>query len=72
MKITSLDIYNLRNISHAALEFSPGINVIYGDNGSGKSSVLEAIHHLSTGNSFRTKLTKKIINYNQSSMAVRG
>lgn len=71
MKIKSLDIYNVRNINNANLIFSPGINVVFGDNGSGKSSILEAIHHLSTGSSFRTKHIKKIIQHNQSSMAVR-
>ena len=41
--------------------FSPGINLIWGENGSGKTSVLEAVYILSNGKSFKTnKLTETI------------
>ena len=71
MKLLSLDIYNFRNIEKAYLTFSPGLNFISGENGAGKSSVLEAIHHLSTGNSFRTRHTKKIVRYDELHLSVR-
>ncbi len=41
----------------------PRVNFIYGDNGSGKTSVLESVHLLSSGKSFRTHQLKHILNY---------
>ena len=55
MAITSLRIADFRNL--AAVEIVPcqyGLNVIYGNNGSGKTSLLEAIHYLGLGRSFRS------------------
>ena len=46
MPITQLNIRAVRNISDLSLSPSPGINIIHGANGSGKSSLLEAIHLL--------------------------
>ncbi|MGA2655862.1 MAG: DNA replication/repair protein RecF [Gammaproteobacteria bacterium] len=53
MALTSLYIQSLRNINETELAFSAK-NVFYGDNGSGKTSILEAIYMLGTGRSFRT------------------
>jgi DNA replication and repair protein RecF len=52
--LRSLQIEDLRCISHAQLDFSAGITLIHGANGSGKSSILEAIYLLGRGRSFRT------------------
>ncbi|MFT4653989.1 MAG: DNA replication and repair protein RecF [Patiriisocius sp.] len=54
MHILKISLVNFRNFS--AVDFSPheNLNVIYGDNGAGKSSLLEAIHVLGFGRSFRT------------------
>lgn len=54
MWLSRLEIEAIRNIKHAALCPAPGYNLITGSNGSGKSSLLEAIQCLSTGKSFRT------------------
>ena len=53
MKITHIHIQNLRIIQD--IEFQPvtGLNVITGDNGAGKTSILEAIYLLGQGKSFR-------------------
>ena len=53
MKITSLDATNLRILSRLHLEPGEGINFIVGPNGSGKTSVLEAIYLAGRGRSFR-------------------
>lgn len=47
MNLSRVDIVNFKNIEEATLEFSPGINCLLGDNGMGKSNLLEAIHFLS-------------------------
>ena len=53
MRVTWLDVRDFR--SYAALRFEPdpGVNVLVGDNGQGKTSVLEAISYLGTTKSFR-------------------
>ena len=45
--LKSLAINNFKNIAEARLEFSPKINCFLGDNGMGKSNLLDAIHYLS-------------------------
>jgi DNA replication and repair protein RecF len=51
--LEKLRLHNFRNITDTSLEFSPGFNLIIGENGQGKSNLLEAIALLSTGRSFR-------------------
>ncbi|SIR12279.1 DNA replication and repair protein RecF [Aeromonas sp. RU39B] len=61
MTLHKLQVSQFRNIEQASLELSPGLNVLVGRNGSGKTSVLEAIHYLGLGRSFRTHLTGRVI-----------
>lgn len=63
MSLTLLKLDNFRNLKQAQLEPAAKFNLIYGHNGSGKTSVLEAIHYLSLGRSFRARLNSRIINY---------
>lgn len=63
MLITSLGIKNFRNLVGVELCPSPHLNIIYGNNASGKTSLLEAIHYLSLGRSFRNLPTTRLINY---------
>lgn len=53
MRIESLTIEQLRLFDRIELEPAPGINLLVGGNGAGKTSILEAIHLLSSGRSFR-------------------
>lgn len=53
MIIENISLKNFRNFSDYEISFKDGINVIYGPNGSGKTSVLEAISYLSNPRSFR-------------------
>jgi len=62
MPLLHLKISNFRNILQAELDFSPICNVFFGCNGSGKTSVLEAIYYIGHGRSFRTHLPQRIIN----------
>lgn len=61
MSITGLTIKDFRNIQSAELKLSPSLNLIYGQNGSGKTSLLEAIYYLSTAQSFRTQSIESLI-----------
>lgn len=65
MQIDSLNIAHLRNLSSVELKLSPSFNVFWGQNGSGKTSVLEAIHLLSSGRSFRSFSAKNILTIGQ-------
>ena len=60
--IQQLTITAIRNLAPVTLQLSPAVNVLYGLNGSGKTSVLEAIHILGVARSFRTSRIKPVIN----------
>lgn len=72
MSLKQLSLSQFRNIETLAIEPSEHINVFLGDNGSGKSSILEAIYFLSHGKSFRTNNTKLLIRHEQNQCVVYG
>jgi DNA replication and repair protein RecF len=63
MSLLRLDIYNVRNIQNESIIPSPAINFIYGENASGKSSLIEAIYILGRAKSFRSATIKSVINF---------
>lgn len=68
MWIQDLNVQHCRIIENAELELSPTLNLIIGDNGSGKSSLLEAIYLLSRGRSFRTSRIAELISHQAESV----
>lgn len=54
MYLKSLKVSSFRNYREAFVEFPPGITIIVGDNGAGKSNLLEAAQYTLCGASFRT------------------
>lgn len=70
MKLDNIQIRHFRNLNDVVLNPSPSINVLLGQNGSGKSSLLEAIHYLGYGRSFRTLRNKNVVQYNQQKFTV--
>lgn len=68
--IQRLYITDLRNLREIRLNDLARINVVWGDNGSGKTSMLEAIHILGSGRSFRGSPPKSLIRYGQSHFTV--
>ncbi len=65
MHLASLSIEDLRAFHQVRLDPVTGINVLAGDNGAGKTSVLEAIHLLSSGRSFRGGVRDSLIRRGQ-------
>ena len=63
MPIDVLKVSAFRCFNQADFHFTPGINILSGVNGIGKTSVLEAVHFLSTGKSFRTHKIKNLIKF---------
>lgn len=70
MSIQHLEINNVRNIQSQKIDFCSGLNVFYGRNGSGKTSVIEAIHILGTGKSFRASQIKQVVKEGESELIV--
>ena len=58
MRIKKIQAENFRNLENIKIEFSDGINIIYGNNAQGKTNIIEAIYVFSFGKSFRA--TKEI------------
>ena len=63
MQISHLSIERVRNLSTVVISDLQPFNVFYGENGSGKTSILESLHILATGRSFRTHLPKVYIQH---------
>lgn len=68
--LSKLDISNLRNITKAKIRPASTLNLFYGENGSGKSSILEAIYLLGMARSFRGNAHNPLIQYEQNECAV--
>lgn len=67
MPINRLVVEHFRNLHSIDLRLATQINFIVGENGSGKTSILEVLYTLATGRSFRTRKFKNLIAYNSSS-----
>lgn len=65
MFLAELGIDNLRCIEKAEIELCAGTNLVFGANGAGKTSLLEAIFLLGRGRSFRTRLNERLIRHGQ-------
>jgi len=61
MILKNLILNEFRNFDNLSLNFQTGMNLISGENGSGKTSIIEAIHILTVGKSFRTEQDKELI-----------
>lgn len=70
MILTELKIHNIRTIENAHLVLNPRFNFISGANGSGKTSVLEALYLLSCGHSFRSREISPIITHQKADLTV--
>ncbi|CAK4070262.1 DNA replication/repair protein RecF [Vibrio sp. MarTm2] len=72
MPLTRLIIKQFRNIEACDINLSAGFNFLIGPNGSGKTSVLEAIYLLGHGRSFKSSLTGRIIQNDCNELFVHG
>ena len=72
MSLSRISVTGVRNLQPVTLHPSPRINILYGDNGSGKTSLLEAIHILGMARSFRSARLNPIITHEHTSCTVFG
>jgi DNA replication and repair protein RecF len=70
MSIDRFIVTDFRNISFADLNFSSKFNLIYGENGSGKTSLLEAIYYLGHNRSFRSHLKQRIVQHGKDKLVL--
>ena len=70
MRLESLTIRKVRNLTD--IQITPGaeVNIIYGENAAGKTALLESIYLLSKARSFRTAHIKEVIQHNQDELMV--
>lgn len=71
MHISLIALDNFRSWNHCVIDCNPDINVFYGNNGLGKTNIVEAIEVISTGVSHRTSLTTPLIKKGNSSATIR-
>ncbi len=72
MKINTLKLVNFRNYEKVNLNFKSNLNIIYGNNGVGKTNLVEAIYALSLTKSFRTNVDKNLIKMGEVSTKIEG
>jgi len=72
MRLSQLHISNIRNIVNVELQFHDLLNLFVGANGSGKTSLLEAIYFLGSGRSFRSQQLSSLVSEGSQSCTVFG
>ncbi len=72
MALKSLKCTDFRCLATAELAFNPANNLIYGQNASGKTSILEAVAYLGRGRSFRGAATREVIRHEADELVVFG
>jgi len=72
MHLQKLSLINFKNYAEADLEFSPGANAFVGDNGSGKTNLLDAIHYLSLCKSYFNPADNQNIMHGADFMLLQG
>ena len=72
MKLKEIKLKNFRNYKDINLEFNSGINIFIGDNGTGKTNILEAIYILSLTKSSRYGTDLDLIKQDENSLLIEG
>ncbi len=72
MYLSKLELENVRPFSHFQCDFSEDINLIYGGNGIGKTTILESIYILSISKSFRSGKRKNIVKQGAENLSIKG
>ncbi|MCG6889704.1 MAG: DNA replication/repair protein RecF [Gammaproteobacteria bacterium] len=72
MAIRQLSLTDFRNLRSTTLDFDPHVNLIFGENASGKTSLLEAIYVLCQADSFRSHQLRQCVNHGKSGFLLFG
>lgn len=72
MKINNINIYNFRNYEQLSIDFNNNMNIFIGNNGEGKTNILESIYVLAITKSHRAYIDKTLINNTKNIMKLNG
>lgn len=72
MRIEHLKLVNFRNYSNLEINFNSNVNIFVGDNGKGKTNILESIYVLSLTKTNRSSLTDNLIKFNEEISKIEG
>ncbi len=72
MELTSLTIRNFRNLASIDVELPPGGVVVIGDNGHGKTNLLEAIYYLVLFRSLRGAMDRELVRFGEAGFFIAG
>jgi DNA replication and repair protein RecF len=72
MQLRAIEACGFRNLAEVRIEFSPGLNILWGPNAQGKTNLLEAIYTLANTKSFRTSALREAIAFGGDEAVVRG
>ncbi len=67
MQLLGISLNNFRNYSNEVIRFSDGLNIVSGNNASGKTNLVEAIYYAGLGKSPRTSKDKELIKWEKDS-----
>ena len=70
MRLESLNVRQVRNLTDIQIIPNAEANIIYGENAAGKTAILESIYLLSKARSFRTAHIKEVIQHKQENLTV--
>lgn len=72
MRLEKIELKNFRCFTKATFDFSTDIVIIYGNNGSGKTTIIESLHYLCYLSSFRSRLPTEIAQFESESFFIKG
>jgi DNA replication and repair protein RecF len=72
VRLDKIYIEGVRNLADTEIIFDRDVNYVFGNNGAGKTSILEAIHYLAVGRSFRTNRDSEIVKFNAPFLKIIG
>ena len=72
MMINNICLQNFRNYQDEKVQFIPGSNILVGDNGQGKTNIIEGIYYLLTGKSYRVQREQELLRWEQSEFHLYG
>jgi len=72
MRLDKLSLVNFKNYGRCSFSFCPGLNFIYGNNGNGKTNILESISYLSYTKSFLQNTESDCLKYGEAAFEIKG
>lgn len=72
MNLKSLQLKDYRNVASLNIELQPGITVFFGENGQGKTNIVESVYVLANASSFRTNNCKDLIFHDKEKSEIVG